>query len=147
MATRLKQVLGGREAQPVKGVTGNGSVEAMVLFYYRPSIQNSFRTQLIATMAEEGTGTRIEGTIGTPLTARLFMGCWFSFLTLFIGIIVTGVAISHAAPLMEMAPLILIPGAMMGFGALMWIAGTWNAKKDAAAILAFLAETVSAIPA
>lgn len=143
IATKLKDVLGDRTTKPAKGVTGQGSEQDMTLFYFRPNIQNSFQTSLTATMEPAGGGTRIEGKIGTPASARLFMGCWFGFLTLFLGL-AGGSMIASGAPLGEMLPFLAIPLGMMAFGGLLWRLGTWTAKKDEAAILAFLATTVAA---
>jgi hypothetical protein len=143
IATKLKEVLGDRKATPVKGVTGRGSDQTMTLFYFRPNIQNSFQTSLTATMEPAGAGTRIDGKIGTPTSARLFMGCWFGFLTLFLGLAGGGM-IASGAPLGEMLPFVAIPLGMMAFGGLLWRLGTWTAKKDEAAILAFLATTAAA---
>ena len=146
IATTLKDVLGDRSATPAKGVTGQGSEQDMTLFYFRPNIQNSFQTSLTATMEPVGGGTRIEGKIGTPASARIFMGGWFGFLTVFLAL-AGGGTIAAGAPLGDVLPLVAIPLAMMAFGALLWRLGTWTSKKDEAAILAFLATTVAARPA
>ena len=145
IARKLKDLLGDRSAKPVKGVTGAGSEQDMTLFYFRPNIQNSFQTSLTATMEPVGGGTRIEGKIGTPTSARIFMGCWFGFLTVFLAL-AGGGTIAAGAPLGDALPFVGIPLAMMAFGALLWRLGTWTAKKDEAAILDFLATTVSARP-
>jgi hypothetical protein len=146
IARKLKDVLGDRKAKPVKGVTGAGSEQTMTLFYFRPNIQNSFQTSFTATMEPIGGGTRIEGKIGTPTSARIFMGCWFGFLIVFIGL-AGGGTIASGAPIADVLPFVGIPLAMMAFGALLWRLGTWTSKKDEAAILAFLATTVAARPA
>ena len=143
IARKLKDVLGDRKAKPVKGVTGAGSELTMTLFYFRPNIQNSFQTSLTATMEPIGGGTRIEGKIGTPTSARIFMGCWFGFLTVFLGL-AGGGTIASGAPLEDIVPFVTIPLGMMVFGGVLWRLGTWTAKKDEAAILAFLATTVAA---
>ncbi|MFA6114853.1 MAG: hypothetical protein WC729_12690 [Sphingomonas sp.] len=145
IATKLKEVLGDRTARPVKGVTGNGTEQDMTLFYFRPNIQNSFQTSLTATMEPAGGGTRIEGKIGTPASARVFMGCWFGFLTVFLAL-AGGGTIASGAPLGAIVPFVAIPLVMMAFGALLWRLGTWTAKQDEAAILAFLATTLAARP-
>ena len=146
IATKLKDVLGDRTTKPVKGVTGNGSEQDVTLFYYRPNIQNSFQTRLIATMEPDGTGTRIEGKMGPPGSATAFLGCWFGFLTLFLLVGGGGILASDAS-IGDAILFIAIPGAMMGFGVLLWRLGTWTAKADEAAILAFLATTIAARPA
>ena len=146
IATKLKHVLGDRTAKPMKGVTGNGSEQDMTLFYFRPNIQNSFQTSLTATMEPAAGGTRIEGKIGTPVSARVFMGCWFGFLAVFL-VLAGGGTIASGAPLNDVLPFVAIPLGMMAFGALLYRLGTWTAKKDEAAILAFLATTVAARPA
>ena len=145
VARKLQEVLGDRKATPVRGVTGRGSEQSMLLFVYRPNIQNSFETSLNATMEPAGGGTRIEGKIGPPTSARIFMGCWFGFLTIFLAVAGGGM-IASGARLGDAAPFLGFPLAMMAFGALLWRLGTWTGKKDEAAILAFLATTVSARP-
>jgi len=145
IATKLQTVLGGRTAKPVKGVTGNGSEQTMTLFYYRPNVQNSFQTTLVATMEPADGGTRIEGKIGMPAGAVGFMGCWFGFLAVFIGLAVTAM-VAAAAPIGAILPFVAIPLGMMGFGVMLVWLGTWTSKKDRAAILEFLANTVEARP-
>jgi hypothetical protein len=145
IAKKLKKVLGGRTAKPVKGVTGNGSEQSMTLFYYRPNVQNGFQTTLVATMEPADGGTRIEGKIGPPTGVFGFMGCWFGFLAIFIGMAVTGM-VASAAPFEAILPFVAIPLGMMGFGAMLFRLGTWTSKKDKAAILEFLATTIEALP-
>ena len=145
MATRLREVLGDRDAAPRKGVTGQGSEAGMLLFYHRPNLTNSFRTQLTATMEAEGSGTRIKGKLGSPVYTKVFMGCWFAFLTVFI-CIASAAAFVSGKFLLAVAPLILIPLVLMVFGVVLSKAGTWNAAKDEAAILEFLKQTVQAVP-
>ncbi|MGY4397737.1 hypothetical protein ACVWZA_002934 [Sphingomonas sp. UYAg733] len=147
LATRLKTVLGGRDGQiKAAGVTGQGTDQSMMLFYFRPNIQNSFATNLTATMAAAGGGTRIAGRIGTPRSAGVFMGCWFGFLTVFLALAGGGMAVAGES-FGAAWPLMAIPLGMMAFGGLLYRVGTWTAKRDEAAILAFLADTVSARPA
>ncbi len=146
LATKLKTVLGGRGRQ-VKAacVTGQGTDQSMMLFYFRPNVQNSFASNLTATMEADGGGTRIEGRIGTPRSATVFLGCWFGFLTVFLALAGGGM-IAAGTPFGDAWPMIAIPLGMMVFGGLLYRLGTWTAKKDEAAILAFLADTVSARP-
>ncbi|CUS46419.1 MAG: hypothetical protein V4610_19350 [Pseudomonadota bacterium] len=145
IARKMRKVLGGRTAKPARGVTGNGSEQTMTLFYFRPNIRNSFQTTLVATMEPADGGTRIEGKIGPPAGVFVFLGCWFGFLIVFLAMVVGGMAAS-GAPTEAIVPFVAIPLAMMGFGAMLYRLGTWNAKKDKAAILEFLATTVEARP-
>jgi hypothetical protein len=140
LATRLKDVLG---TQRKAGVTGNGTEQDMLLYVYRPNFQNSFQTGLKAKMMPDGAGTRIEGKIGPPGSARGFMWVWFGFLGLFV--IGGGAAMTAAgAPLGVNAMFFAIPLGMMAFGYGLWKLGTWNDDKDRAAILQFLADHVQA---
>lgn len=146
VATRLRDVLGDRSKPAAgAGVTGNGSVTEMTLFYYRPNLQNSFQTRLIATMDAEGSGTRIAGKIGVAGGVKVFMALWFGFLIAFMAVPIAGFVYAGEVP-EGMWPLIAIPLAMMGFGVLLWKLGTWNGAKDEAAILLFLADTLEARP-
>jgi hypothetical protein len=143
LATRLRDVLGDSSARPAAGVTGRGSEQDMRLWVYRPNLQNSFQTGLKATLDAEGGGTRITGTLGPPASAKLFMVVWFGFLGIFV--VAGGVAMlaAGASPLAS-APFVGFPLGMMAFGGGLWKLGTWNDRKDRAAILHFLADTVQA---
>lgn len=144
LATELRDVLGDRKKPPSgKGVTGQGSDSEMMLFFYRPNIQNSFATRLVATMTPESGGTRIEGKIGAAGLTTVFMGCWFGFLLIFAGIAAVGMIATHTV-VKELAVFVAIPGTMAALGGLMWWLGTHNGAADRAAILDFLAQTVDA---
>ncbi len=143
LANKLKDALGGEKAAPRAGVCGHGTDQDMMLFIYRPNFQNSFATNLIATMDADGSGTRIEGRIGPPGSARVFMWIWFGFLTFFIAAVGGTMIASGHSPAAD-ALLFVIPLGMMVFGWGLWRLGTWNDAKDSAAILKFLADTVQA---
>ncbi len=143
LANKLKDALGGEKATPKAGVCGHGTDQDMMLFVYRPNFQNSFATSLTATMDADESGTRIDGKIGSPGSARVFMWIWFGFLAFFIIAGGSAMIASGQSPVAN-APFFLIPLGMMAFGWGLWRLGTWNDAKDSAAILKFLADTVRA---
>jgi hypothetical protein len=142
LANKLKGALGGEKATPKAGVCGHGTDQDMMLFVYRPNFQNSFATNLTATMDADGTGTAITGKIGTPASGIVFMWVWFGFLGFFI--VASLIGLGTSGSLSGMWPMVAIPVGMMGFGWLLWTVGTWSDKADQAAILKFLADTVQA---
>jgi hypothetical protein len=142
LANKLKGALGGETATPRAGVCGHGTDQDMMLFVYRPNFQNSFATNLTATMDADGAGTMITGKIGTPASGIVFMWVWFGFLGLFM--IAALIGLSASGSLSGMWPMVAIPVGMMGFGWLLWTVGTWSDKADQAAILKFLFDTAQA---
>lgn len=144
LARKLKAVLGGRGREmKAVGVTGQGTDRDMMLFYFRPDVRNAFPRSLIATVEPDGDGSRIAGRIGAPPSAAVFLGCWFGILTLFLALAGRWM-IESGTPLGDGWRLIAIPLALMAFGGWLYRRSTATAKEDEAAILAFLADTVSA---
>ena len=142
LAERLRDSLGDEDSMPRAGVCGHGTDRDMTLFVYRPNFRNSFATSMTATMDADGAGTRIEGRIGVPTSALVFMGVWCGM----IGLALFGLLFgphSSGVNSQDGSGLVLL-ALMLGFGALLWTVGTWTAKADRAAILAFLADTVQA---
>lgn len=140
LATRLKErVPASVDDRTVAQVIGRGSEQAMTLFYYRPHLHNDLATKLVATIEPDGSGSVIEGRIGAPTFGIAFLGCWMIFVLHFLlaGIVFFGAF--RGATLF-----LLIPLAMLAFGALFGWFALRHGKRDAAAIRAFLAETVQA---
>lgn len=142
LATKLRDTLGGTDAAPKAGVCGHGSEDDMMLFVYRPNVRDSFAVNLTATMTAAGGGTTISGKIGTPASGAVFLWVWFGFLTVFFALSLFGLMLSGGVG--DKWPVLLGPLGMMALGGLIWRFGTWNAKTDEAAILAFLSDTVEA---
>ncbi len=142
-AQRLKAAVGDTLTPDTsKRVTGNGTETQIVLWVHRPRFRNDFKVMLTATMAAQPGGARIRGRLGAPLFPRLFMGCWFTFVMLFLvfgaGVFVLGSGASRWAGL----PFIGIPVLMLLIGgALLGFAGM-HAREDRALILAFLRDTI-----
>lgn len=143
IATKLKEVLGNGDIAPVRGVTGKGSEQSMMLCYFRPNVQNSFQAALTATIEPEGGGARIEGEIGTPHSLFVFMGCLFGGLTAMLLLVGNGMIASGAA-FGDKLFLVAIPLVMMALAALLLRVSARVAKTDEAAILAFLETTIAA---
>lgn len=142
LATKLRVVLGDEKAKPKAGVTGHGSEQDMMLFVYRPNIRTNMNVRLTATMQPDGSGTRIEGTIGQASNVACFMVFWFGFLSIFL--VVAGISAINGAPVEFWGPFGGIPLTMMAFGAVLVRVGRGPKGKDEAAILEFLARTVQA---
>jgi len=143
IATKLKEVLGTGDIAPVRGVTGKGSEQSMMLCYFRPNVQNSFQAALNATIEPEGGGARIEGEIGTPHSLLVFMWCWFGGLTAMLLLVGNGMIASGAA-FGDKLFLVAIPVGMMVVAALLLRVSAKVAKTDEAAILAFLETVIAA---
>lgn len=142
-AGRLKKAVGATlTADTPKCVTGNGTEHEMVLWVHRPRVRNDFKTMLRATMEPYQGGTRIRGRIGAPISAGLFMGCWFSFVLIFL---LVGLVLALAAAPGDWSfhlPFILVPSLMLvGGGFMVWI-GRRSGREDRDAILTFLRETI-----
>lgn len=147
LATRLRDVLGGRQDRAKAGVSGSGNEQEMRLFVYRPNIENSFAVSLTGEISAHGAGARITGKIGMPNSALIFMVGWFGFLFAVLGIasfvaMTTGIGGDPSDTWFVFAILI----GMILFGVLLYKIGSWTAVKDTAAILEFLATTVDARP-
>ena len=143
LATKMRDVLGDRDAKPKPGVTGQGSEQDMTLYVYRSG--SSAMTKFDATMDAAGSGTRIEGKFGIGRGLVLALAMWCGFLAMFLAIGLSVVA--GGGPLGVGIPFILIPSAMIAIPFLLFWSGTRTNQQDQAAILAFLAETVEARPA
>ncbi|MEO8375719.1 MAG: hypothetical protein ABI471_10875 [Sphingomonas bacterium] len=143
IATKLKEVLGNGDIAPVRGVTGKGSEQSMMLCYFRPNVQNSFQAALNATIEAEGGGARIEGEIGTPRSLLVFMLCWFGGLTTMLVMIGSGMIASRMGFGDKLSLGALLVG-LMAAAALLLRVSARVAKTDEAAILAFLETTIAA---
>ena len=146
LAEALKTAVGDTlDADTPKRVTGNGTEQTMLLWVHRPRIRNDFKTVFDARMSSDGTGTRIAGELGPARRVRLFMGCWLGFVGLFL-IGALGIALFARPPLEFILPFAGIPALMFAFGIGLYKIGGIAGRRDADAILAFLADTVDARP-
>lgn len=118
-------------------VTGNGTEHVMTLWVHRPNLRNDFKTVLNATIAVDGSGSRIEGRIGLPAALQLFTGCWFGIVLLFL-ISTTPFLLAVGARGSVALPVFGIPLAMLVFGALLVTFARRSGRSDEAEILAFL---------
>ena len=143
IATKLKEVLGNGDVAPVRGVTGKGSEQSMMLCYFRPNVQNSFQAALNATIEPEGDGARIEGEIGTPRSLLLFMLCLLGGPIAMLLIVGNGMIASGAA-FSDKLFLVAILVVLTALAALLLRVNARVAKTDEAAILAFLETVIAA---
>lgn len=142
-ATRLKQAVDDRlDLHSSKRVTGNGTEHEMLLWVHRPGVRNDFKTMLRAKMEPHEGGTRIRGRVGAPISAGLFMGCWFTFVSLFMlfGLVMTLSA--SAGEWTRHVPFVGVPLLMIGMGAFMLWIGRRNGRADRDTLLAFLHRTL-----
>ncbi|MFL9839505.1 hypothetical protein ABS767_00895 [Sphingomonas sp. ST-64] len=143
-ATRLKDAVDPvlHFASP-RRVTGNGTEHEMVLWVHRPNFRNDFKTMLRATMEPHAGGTRIRGRIGAPRSASVFMGCWFTFVLLFL---LVGVIMVAAGAQPIGFAFVGVPALMLVMGGIMLVGGRRNGRADRDAILEFLTATIGARP-
>lgn len=142
-ANRMKTAFDGVSALAApRQVIGNGTEQGMVLWVHRPGVRNDFKTMLRAKMEPHEGGTRIRGRVGAPLSAGLFMGCWFTFVSLFLlfGLVMTLSA--SDGEWMRHMPFVGVPLLMIGMGAFMLWIGRRTGRADRDEILAFLHRTL-----
>ncbi len=143
LATRLREVLGGRDGQPKPGVTGQGSDQDMTLFVFRRTGESNF-VRFIATMEPDGSGTRIAGRFGVARGLECGLIVWIGFLSIFL---FTGIAIMTGGGAWEVGiPFVGISSVMMIIPLSLWWFGTRGRSGDREEILKFLADTVQARP-
>lgn len=145
-ATRLKDAVDPilHAAMPQR-VTGNGTEHEMVLWVHRPNFRNDFKTMLRATMEPHAGGTRIRGKVGAPISASLFMGCWFTFVSAFMLFGMTMLAAS-APESWGALPFVAVPAIMLAMGIFMVWIGRRHGRADRDAILDFLHRTIATRP-
>lgn len=147
-AQRLKAAVGDTLTPDTpRCVTGNGTEDHMMLWVHRPRHRNDFKTVLTATMEPFAGGSRIAGRIGPPITAIAFMGCWFSFVSIFLSFGLFGAFVAASGSERWIAlPFIGIPALMLAMGAgMVWI-GRRHGRADQDEILAFLSRTLATRP-
>ena len=143
LATKLRDVLGGRDAKMKPGVTGQGSDQEMTLFVFRRAGEGNF-VRFIATMEPDGTGTLIRGRFGVVRGLECGLILWVFILSIFV---VTGTAIMIGGGDFVFGLVFAgVPGAMILVPLSLWWFGTRGRSGDREQILAFLAETVQARP-
>lgn len=143
----MKMAFDGVSALAVpRQVIGNGTEHEMILWVHRPGVRNDFKTMLRARIDPHEGGTRIRGRIGAPVSAGLFMGCWFTFVSLFMmfGLVMTLSA--SAGEWTLRVPFVGVPMLMLAMGGFMVWIGRRNGRADRDEILAFLAATLATRP-
>ncbi|MBX3592905.1 hypothetical protein [Sphingomonas sp.] len=145
-ATRLKEKVAVLTVDAPRCVTGNGTDREMTLWVHRPRTRNDFKPLLKARLDPFEGGTRLRGRIGAPRSVGLFMGCWVTFVSLFLAFGLILLLSSSGATRWTGLGFVAIPGLMLAMAGAMIGMTRAQTRGDREEMLAFLRETIGARP-
>ena len=127
-------------SRPILGSVTDSGFRLQKRRYYRNSFAPCFHGRFLPS----DSGTRIEGEFRMNPFAKVFMLVWFSFLTVFIAVMLVSVIAERPDVRGGASSVLLVPVGMAAFGVALVKLGQWLGRGEERTIVAFLKTTLDA---